>query len=573
MNRDILKKIFLLFTLLPLTSCSEVAKQEYQNNDTLNYHLNLENSSIGEIIVTLSLKNETASLVEVAMPDPEGCAARLVGDLQVNKGSVQQIDGANPDRIFVKPTISGEFEASVKVSSKSNSRRFNPQGIDSCFPVITDDSIAYFEGKSVIPFLKVFGFEPESRILFNEASISWSLPSGWTKHSSLQDLTSVRGSNVVNLIWDSQFMAGDLDVYEKEINNNVIVVTKPKDYEFNGVDVLDLLEGSFLAYSNAYGELGDSKYSTFLLPVTTEDEQYNIVASATQHSNVIFIWNGDGFKEIGLVAAHELAHRWIPSEISENWDQDLAWLSEGVVDYASYLELLRLGHISSEEFIQRVNQAIVNLAHAEHVLPYDIGFLAGLSLDNLKTDKSVNDGTLSSFIRKLIADKKRAQNKDGVIKILNEILDIHPKLKNEPPLDFTLPVSLGLPCNFDTTEQSYKLSLARYPNYHIGFDILASSSEKYIGIIDNVTNAGNAYEVGIRDGYKIIEKLSGGSGDIHRPLSFSVEANNGETESVSYFPHGELSDTRYLQYIQSDVPRTQYANTGLMDTKCAISKN
>ncbi len=568
----LLNGLKLLPAWLMLTACLGETKRNLPNDSTLKYHLNLDSAFNGAISTRISLVNDTVAYIQVIMPDRGGCATEGVTELTVHEGVEIRDDKSSTNATTVEPNAMGQFEISMSVSPLHRALDFNTEGLDKCFPVISGEDLVYFEGKSVIPFIKAFD-KANERVFFSKASMSWQLDPSWVAHSSLQSFEKIKAKSVANLIWGSQFMVGDLDVLERDVGDNSFLVTTPKNFNFDAEKITDVLVNAHLTYSKFYGELASIKHSTFILPVTTNDGQYDILASAEDTSNVIVIRNGNGYNEVGMVAAHELAHRWIPIAISGTWDSDLAWLSEGVVEYAALSEVSKNNHFSSEEFVHRINQALYSLEFDKKASPYNVGLLVGLSLDENPHNSTVNKNALHGFVQNMIKEKAGAQNFVGVKKIFNQTMSEYDVFENVPPPSFSLPFSTPLPCTLKLTEQTYKLSLAKFPSYQIGFEIGPAPNADYIGVIENILNTHNAATSGIRNGYKIVEKLSGGNGDIHTPIRFTVENFDGVRTTVAYLPHGDLSHTTFLQYTLVDAAPKKYNAISLTDIKCVASNN
>lgn len=262
------------------------------------------------------------------------------------------------------------------------------------------------------------------------------------------------------------------------------------------------------------------------------------------------------FDSLRTTIAHEYFHNWNPGRLGGMYpgDEEPAayWFSEGFTDFYARRLLLRAGLTSLEDFVAAWNQMLLDYAESKaqnapnlaivkefwtnpeiQKLPYQRGALLAAIWDQRVKSQSGGHTSIDDIMRSMRA---HAAHGDNVAKSpelfvetartfgLDARADVQRKILDGETI--ALPPNVFGPCLAVST-----VTIAAFDR---GFDNAATLKS---GVISSVRPDSNAYVAGLRDGMKLLARVSGRVGDSR--ISYVLRVNDkGVEKSISYKPEG-----------------------------------
>lgn len=234
-------------------------------------------------------------------------------------------------------------------------------------------------------------FEPSDAV---DCSFIWEIPTAWSLATSFgvgDRQQHFRGA------WDrvqnAVFVAGDFRLHEQRRGRTRLVVAirgswrVPDDEAVKSVADIFRLERAFWK---------DDDFPLYLVTIVPFDASQKGTSGGGGFTDAFSVHTApdEGFT-LGLTSlfTHELFHAWNPYKIGQmpNPPEDIYWFTEGFTTYYQSLLLWRGGIVSTEQYIDTLNQNLRNyyLSPSRNVSTNELVQLArsGLSKDQISYDR------------------------------------------------------------------------------------------------------------------------------------------------------------------------------------------
>lgn len=313
----------------------------------------------------------------------------------------------------------------------------------------------------------------------------------------------------------------------------------------------------------AYWREPDKPYLATVLPVSGGAGTIVVGGTGLGDAFAFFATTNAPGDRIDEVLSHEKTHTWVPGLLGRipkgmGTSQELAWLSEGFADWVSWRGLVRSGIWTQDTLVASINQGMreydvsplrnapnaetAHLFHREAEAqrhPYRKGMLIALRWNELIL-RATNGR--KNFDDVLVAMRKHAQDLPDVEIIANLIdrtreisgVDITADLREaiQAGATIALPAELFGGC--------VRIDAITEPVFERGYDPVAT--QRAGGVVTGLDPASRAYSAGLRNGMRLVRRLSGVTGDATQPLRFEVESA-GRVMEVSWLPQGAKTET------------------------------
>lgn len=442
----------------------------------------------------------------------------------------------------------GTIELTFDLFASKGNLNIGPEDMGSCFPSLQMDQGIYFRGVDLLPRLRFF--DTEGKIIhFDDAEISFNgFPITWRLATDFHSLLDVPAENRLLV---ARVMFGDISIVEQQLKSGVILkVVKFKyspsndNFKIQSTEI----EAIFNAMEDDLGLYQSSEYYVFEIETYGSSPNDFVVGSASRTSQVLFHSPTKDSAHVLQVASHEIAHSWVPHSLYRtSLLRQKRWTREGFAEYFGLRAVTRSGLVHSDNVIVSINKRLERYSMNSQD-PYDFGFVAAWALDD---GVSFSEATskLSRYVRfdalgNLQEHIQTFQSEEHIIPIHKKLLEFI-KSKNNAPLFTDV-----LKCEIDIQGHSYIKIHTEWPEYKLGFTLQYSKlGVEEIGIITNVTDRSHADIAGIKPGDRLIKKISGGDGNIHKQLILLLRGVDGFEKVASFYPHGKLSNIKYSQYV------------------------
>ncbi len=255
-------------------------------------------------------------------------------------------------------------------------------------------------------------------------------------------------------IYSSIFIGGKIQSSNFEINENRIVFATTDEWENIDVEKAALDLSKIIRQQREFWNDHSTKLQTVTLIKTFEDcpnkNACSNSLSGTALTNSFAAFCSDNWlssnNRMNWLFAHELFHNWVGNKIQNESEEKEYWFSEGFTDYYAYKLLLRNGMMSLDEFIQKVNEEIIephynasnnNSPNSEitadkfwadrlwEKLPYRRGWLYAFQLDcKIKNHGSNSLDDVMLEILRITQTEKVSFNQDIFFRAVEKYLDI-----------------------------------------------------------------------------------------------------------------------------------------------------
>jgi predicted metalloprotease with PDZ domain len=234
------------------------------------------------------------------------------------------------------------------------------------------------------------------------------------------------------------------------------------------------------------------------------------------------------------------------------------WFTEGFTDYFSNSIRLDAGIISKDQFVQNINQYLVNIADN----PYSNYTLSELEILAASGNYGIEVIKLQYYRGALIALNSEAQLRESdqgvdlrhIMKNLyDEFIKKQTAFTREELFNFFNRYGLDLQSNFEdyivdgkeiiplstAVGSEYRLKPVYHFVFDLGFDFGGTRRSE---IVKGVRKNGCAYHAGLRDGMRYIgirnHNRFAAAWEKHKPIILEVSVN-GEKRQIKYFPNGD----------------------------------
>lgn len=272
-------------------------------------------------------------------------------------------------------------------------------------------------------------------------------------------------------------------------------------------------------------------------------------------SFALFATSDKSLEAILPVLAHEDIHTWIPRRIGDMPEQDEAgdyWLSEGFSEFYTARLLVADGTWGPREFAENLNRMLADYAKsparafsnariladfwndpAVQQLPYQRGRLLATAWD-----ARLRAGGEHDFDEVILGMRERVQAGAAgtAVELLREVtaamgFDLADDLRRhvaagEPVI---LPEDAFAPCG--------RVATRRIPAFDLGFDVAATKAN--LQYIRGTDPDSRAYAAGLRDGMKLVRRISGKTGHSETEMAYLVVDGERKRE-IRYLPQGKV---------------------------------
>jgi predicted metalloprotease with PDZ domain len=393
------------------------------------------------------------------------------------------------------------------------------------------------------------------------------VPGGWKTYSNMQRENN--GYSYTGSYWQlSGFIAGgDYLTKDFTVKDTKLSFIASRHYKNNFEKIagdLNKIVASQRAFFNDYSQ------KDFLILLTHRSSQ--MAGVAITDAFVCLADSANKLLQLYKLLAHETFHAWLPGkakvvkpEVTQSSFYLFEWFDEGFTEYCSKKMLFTSGIITEADFVDLVNQDLIDLARnpvnnssfaqvsnsieknefysTYKLLSYQRGALMAFNWDHLIQKRSGGRLSVSDLVKKIV-DTAIVLNKEHIpdslfFNIVENKYHISAKKDWEEIIVNGSPL---MPLKDALADKKYELVDSTVFRFSAGFAIDSSmTAKKIIG----VKKDGNAEKNGLRDGLKVID-IKYSTWD--KPVTVVYE-EEGMQKSVAYLPRGARTDCRLFRRI------------------------
>jgi predicted metalloprotease with PDZ domain len=381
-------------------------------------------------------------------------------------------------------------------------------------------------------------------------------PAGWTVASDLDHAGTVHDTGD---LLDSVLVGGsDLRIVTTEAAGGRIRVAMHGQWKFTPEQMSSLIDRIAVAASDFWGDKGQEFFvavTPMASPGGQGSAQYGVGLG-----DAFSLWSTTEVDEPALrhIVTHEHEHVWFPTRVGgvrTGRDEPLDyWLSEGFTDFYTLRILLRSGLWTPEEFVADYNRILRDYANSPVIaapnavipagfwedpavadLPYQRGLLLATLWDDRLRRSSHGRRDLDDVVLAM-RDEARGQTTTG--NAVTNLKSAYGKFGGDLTADYRDLVDGGAPVRLpaDLFGDCAKVVTSEVPAFDRGFD--SASTNANGGVVNGVDPAGPAYAAGLRNGMRIVGRLSPPvDNDPHVELMYQV-VDKGAGRLIRYRPQG-----------------------------------
>jgi hypothetical protein len=448
-------------------------------------------------------------------------------------------------RIRFRPLGTGPIRITYTVSAEQDELHHSIPALTGCSAIVSTGDSVLLDGKVLFLALRPLNLN-DTQYRFGSALLHFDSENHRSPFVStgtrLNDETW-RVDRVDDLLF--AFLAvGDWQ-YTQSANNDAPTITMAQsgDVFDNPNQTISIIAQSFDALGEQWGRIGAESYTIFLTrPSLAADSFGQFTGVANPQSTALH--HGTGVHErllvIGMV--HEIVHQWVPSRLGRIVE-DL-WIGEGLAEITAYIELVKLGYLTEDHIVSRINRAVGNLNSPDSQLQtvYDQGIVSWL----IASEPSHSD-LIDNRFEALFNDLRGSADQP----LSSERFWVHAGLPfSDNELDDAGALLARLPCRLSVNNRVYALVEDDWPRYETGWLL----SNFRAGQIVSLVAGGSAESAGLVAGDQL-ELIDGyGYGEIHNPLTVHF-SRNGVRHAVSFLPHSTAALDRFPQYVPASAAR------------------
>lgn len=510
----------------------------------------LEHGRLADLRVDISLAGDADGQTRMRLPDRWSGAEELwraIRDIEADGGKLKRLSN---NEIEVAHAPGAPIRVSYKVI-QSFRGEMNVADGPPFRAVVRPDR---FTSLGWALFAEVAGS------LDRPVSFRWGdTPQGWTVGSDL-DHGKVRTTGD---LLDSVLVGGsNMQVVETEAAGGRIRIAMHGDWRFTPEQLSGLMVRIADASADFWGDK-DEDFFVAVTPVVSDSgggAQYGVGLG-----DAFSLWATTEVREPGLrhIVAHEHQHVWFPTRLGgvrTGRDEPLDyWLSEGFTDFYTLRLLLRSGLWTPEEFIADYNRILRDYANSPvvaapnaivpagfwddpHVadLPYQRGLMLATIWDHRLRRSSAGARDLDDVV---LAMRERARTQSGQGNAVENLRAAYDQFGGSLDADFRNLVDAGqrvlLP--EDLFGDCARIVTSEVRAFDRGFD--SASTNAAGGVVAGVDPAGPAWRAGMRNGMRIIGRLSPPSeNDSRVELLYQVRDRDAD-RVIRYRPEGARTVT------------------------------
>ena len=389
------------------------------------------------------------------------------------------------------------------------------------------------------------------------ASFHWGpTPAGWTVAS---DLDHAGGVNNTGDLLDSILVGGDhMQMVTTQVGGARLRVAMHGDWKFTPEQMSDLMVRISGAAANFWGDKNQD-FFVAVTPMRTPGGQ-GTAQYGVGLGDAFSLWSTTEVGQAALthIVAHEHEHVWFPTRVGgvrTGRDEPLDyWLSEGFTDFYTLRILLRSGLWTPEQFVADYNRILRDYANSpviaapNAVIPAgfwedpavaDLPYLRGLVLAALWDDRLRRQTHGARDLDDVVlAMRDRAATQTTTGNAVENLRLAYSGFGGDLRADYANLVDKGAPVLLpaDLFGDCARVVTTQTRAFDRGFDSARTNAKG--GVVDGVDPQGPAYAAGLRNGMRIVGRLSPAvENDPRVELMYQV-VDNGAGKLIRYRPQG-----------------------------------
>lgn len=390
---------------------------------------------------------------------------------------------------------------------------------------------------------------------------AWQGPAGFPFASDLEHFDAAKGGTVDALIESIVIGGSAVKVHQLEGADHAgLRIAVAGEYGFSSDAFFELAKAVMVTERAFFGER-TQKFLIAMSPLAVFAGGRSIGGSGLADAFVLSVARNAQLPELRHLLAHEYFHSWNPARlggpITEETDMTGKWFGEGFTELYAFRMMLRSGIGGLEDFVASWNEILlayatspVRNAPAARVaaeywsngdiskLPYRRGqLLAALWERNLR-EVTRGARTLDDVLRAMAAraaataDQSTLPPAAALFPLIYAELG-GPSIADDVERYLTRGETIELPA--DTFGPCLRVVKRTQPTFERGWDPEATSTND--NHLTGLRVGSPAYRAGLREGMKIIERVSGLPGD--SSVRYVMRMHDGKRErTFSFFPRG-----------------------------------
>jgi predicted metalloprotease with PDZ domain len=556
-----MKPQFGLLTLLPLVlAVTSVCSLSYAHSkpqpDIISYNLSpkMRGATQTGLNVQLKFKGNRTGSTFLVLPTSfvsQNELWRLISDVRV-RGGTQKNEGPNLIKVTHAPnapivvnyTFNNAFGEGVTASDV-----YRKIGA----PIVQSN---WFALSGYTLFVRISN-RPDSQVKFQFSGF----PSNWLLSTSLE---LAEGPISEKDIGNSTFVGG-LN-YRKAVSPNGLVSLLTNG-DFSNITTNQILESltKIITFHQRFWADAPSQYMMAVAALPSPDRLQMSFGFAHKDAFLGMFSQIAEQNDILFLLAHESLHNWIAGQTGgiDTTKPLIAslWFREGFTDFYAMRTLLASGVWSAQDWVDHWNsnirdfhesplrnaptfafdQPIWNQADAA-TLPYRRGALIAASLDQKIRQATRGDYNLDEVMLQLRATSQ-SHPLSGP-QLLPIIIQQVSDLDLESYIDDMSQSGADIYFPSDGWGKCLNVTSVVRPKFDVGFDrertFLAGN------IVTGLKAGGSAYQAGLRNGMKLLQRTAGELNNTDIPVTYEVEMASGDVKALSWLPRGEIINTQVL---------------------------
>lgn len=506
------------------------------------------------IDVSLTFVGDSDGVTDVEFPNAWGGFGNLykyISDITVTGATMEA--GKEPNRHVLRHKAGAKLTLSYRVTGAARpDQQAEGEDVNEYRPIINP---GYFHLLGSVMVAR-----PDH--LSNETPASFrieGMPERATFASDMQHVTNDRQLEVGDLI-DSVAVGGDFRILDA--GNGARLAIRGK---IDARDDAGWIKGyhDTAQAITSYWDSVAGPYLVTILPFVPANEGSTSIGGTGRSDAYAFFTTSNARPEtIDLIMGHEMGHSWMPRKVGSMMDgpdePQSYWFSEGFTDFTSSRAMVRAGLWTPEQFAANWNVALAEYERLSvkdkgnvevailfwtngdaQRLPYLRGMLFASWLDD-ELRRLKKPTTLRAILLKMQSEAKRLSwaqvERQGYGIGLLRRFTARAGLKLDRPI--AEHIDAGKPIMFGP---QFMTACGRFEErkravFHRGFDAEATLANNRIitGVIVN----GPAWNAGLRDGMKLVQRSAGEIGNSEVEIAYEVD-DKGVAKTLKWMPEGE----------------------------------
>lgn len=215
-----------------------------------------------------------------------------------------------------------------------------------------------------------------------DVTLEWrGFPKSWVIHNSWGSRQAIQKIRAMDLKWqEAVFVGGDFRILQTAVQGKpVYLAIRGTDWNFADTSLLRLLRETVAIQRRFWQDFDIPYYTVTLLPLASPPQAadggfYSIQYLGAGLTNSFAAYatpvRALTVNELKHLFHHELMHDWIGGKIRNGGstnDMQFGWFSEGFTEYFAYKNILIAGLLSTDEYVDIVNEQFFKTLYASPV--------------------------------------------------------------------------------------------------------------------------------------------------------------------------------------------------------------